>query len=272
MPYLPLILPFGLLMVVGGINVTESARVAGDDFNTRDILLTEAISTLVAGLCGGVAQSTPYIGQPAYKKMGSRAGYTLLTGLFIGLGGMLGYIGFIVELIPRAVLAPILVFVALEITCQAFLACPARHAPAVAFAFFPSVAQLLHIELSNFLPASNFAAALAAPGASIAPMQVIVALGNGFILTAMLWGGFLAELIDRRLGKSGVYLLILAGLTLFGIIHSVTPEGNMYLPWTLAAPLKSVAYQFTSAYLALAALLAVLALSGAGSAKRSAAD
>ena len=37
-------------------------------------------TTLVAGLCGGVAQSTPYIGQPAYKAMGARAGYTLLTG------------------------------------------------------------------------------------------------------------------------------------------------------------------------------------------------
>src|SRR5262249_20089226 len=31
-PYLPLVLPFGLLMVVGGINVTESARAAGDDY------------------------------------------------------------------------------------------------------------------------------------------------------------------------------------------------------------------------------------------------
>src|SRR5262245_42261196 len=113
--YLPIAIPFGILTVVGGINVTESARVAGDDFNTRDILLTEAVATLVAGVCGGVAQSTPYIGQPAYKQMGSRAGYTLLTGLFIGLGGVLGYIGYIVELIPRAVIAPILVFVAMDI-------------------------------------------------------------------------------------------------------------------------------------------------------------
>src|SRR5664280_1990835 len=88
--YLPLAAPFALLTVVGGINVTESARVAGDDFKTRDILLTEAIATLVAGLCGGVAQSTPYIGQPAYKGMGARAGYTVLTGAFIGLGGILG--------------------------------------------------------------------------------------------------------------------------------------------------------------------------------------
>ncbi len=80
LPYLALILPFGLLMVVGGINVTESARAAGDDYKVRDILLTEALATLVAGLCGGVAQTTPYIGQPAYRAMGGRTGYTILTG------------------------------------------------------------------------------------------------------------------------------------------------------------------------------------------------
>ena len=72
--YLPIALPFAIVPVVGGINVTESARVAGDDYNTRHVLLTEAVATLIAGLCGGVAQTTPYIGHPAYKKMGSRAG------------------------------------------------------------------------------------------------------------------------------------------------------------------------------------------------------
>ena len=156
--YLPISIPFGLLTVVGGINVTESARVAGDDYNTRSILLTEAIATLVAGVCGGVAQSTPYIGQPAYKRMGARAGYTLLTGLFIGLGGMLGYVSFFVELIPRAVLAPILIFVALDIVAESFLACPPRHAPAVAFAFFPTVARLVAIRLGNpdIVPPENF--------------------------------------------------------------------------------------------------------------------
>ena len=86
--YLPVAVPFGILTIVGGINVTESARLAGDDYKTRDILLAEAFSTLIAGVCGGVAQSTPYIGHPAYKRMGGRAGYTLFTGLFIGLGGV----------------------------------------------------------------------------------------------------------------------------------------------------------------------------------------
>src|ERR1041385_2278870 len=140
--FLPISIPFGLITVIGGINNTESARVAGDVYKTRDILLTEAISTLAAGLCGGVAQTTPYIGHPAYKQMGCRAGYTLLTGLFIGFGGILGYTSFIIELIPRAVIAPILIFVALEIICQAFIATDRRHAPAVAIALLPTIARL----------------------------------------------------------------------------------------------------------------------------------
>ena len=260
--YLPIAIPFGLLTVVGGINVTESARVAGDDFNTRSILLTEAIATLIAGICGGVAQSTPYIGQPAYKRMGSRAGYTLLTGLFIGLGGVLGYVSFFVELIPRAVLAPILIFVALDIVVQSFLACPARHAPAVAFAFFPTVARLLSIKLGNpdIVPLENFQRLLEAPGKSLPETLVTIALGNGFILTAMLWGGFLAELIDRRLKVSAIYLFLLAILTFFGVIHSASPDGVMYLPWTLQGMAQKIPYQFALAYVVFAVMLLLFAL------------
>jgi AGZA family xanthine/uracil permease-like MFS transporter len=266
--YLPIAIPFAILTVAGGINVTESARVAGDDFNTRDILLTEAVATLVAGVCGGVAQTTPYIGQPAYKQMGSRAGYTLLTGLFIGLGGVLGYVGFIVELIPRAVIAPILIFVALDIMSQAFRACPARHAPAVAFAFFPAVARLLQIKFSNpdFVPLEKFNALLSAHGKALPELLVTVALGNGFILTAMLWGAFLAELVDRRLRMASLYLWIAAGFTFFGIIHSAVPDGTMYLPWHLEGLAPQIPYQFTAGYVVLALLILLLSSTRANNA------
>ncbi len=258
--YLPISIPFAILTVVGGINVTESARVAGDDFRTRDILLTEAVATLIAGFCGGVAQSTPYIGQPAYKAMDARAGYTLLTGIFIGLGGFLGYVGFIVQLIPQAVIAPILVFVGLDITCQAFHACPRKHAPAVALAFFPTVARLIQIKLSDpsLVPAAVFARKLVETGKALPDLLVTVALGNGFILTGMLWGAFLAKLIDRQVRSAAGYLLACAALTFFGIIHSAMPNGDMYFPWTLQAPANQVPYQFTLGYVALAALLFVL--------------
>ena len=260
--YLPIAIPFGILTVVGGINVTESARVAGDDYRTRDVLLTEAVATLVAGVCGGVAQSTPYIGQPAYKRMGSRAGYTLLTGIFIGLGGMLGYVSFFVELIPRAVLAPILVFVALDIMVQAFLACPPRHAPAVAFAYFPTVARLLAIKFGNpdIVAPATFQKLMTEPGKSLPEMLVTVALGNGFIVTAMLWGGFLAELIDRHFRRTIVYLIILAAFSFFGVVHSASPDGAMYLPWTLTGLAREIPYQFALAYLAFAILIFILSM------------
>ena len=264
--YLPIAIPFAILTVVGGINVTESARVAGDDYKTRDILLTEAIATLVAGVCGGVAQSTPYIGQPAYKAMGSRAGYTLLTGIFIGLGGFLGYAGFIVELIPRAVIAPILIFVGLDIMCQAFHACPIRHAPAVALAYFPTVARLLQIKLSNpdMVPMDVFAKQLVTygnNGKTLPELLVIVAMGNGFILTGMLWGAFMAKLIDRQVRTAAAYVLACAVLTFFGIIHSAIPDGNMYFPWTLGDIARQVPYQFTAGYVVLAVLLFALSFS-----------
>ena len=188
--------------------------------------------------------------------MGSRAGYTLLTGLFIGLGGIFGYISFIVEFIPRPVLAPILIFVALDIISQSFKATPEKHAPAVAFAFFPTIARLLQIKLSNpdLVPPDKFTYFLTQPGKQIPELLVIVALGNGFILTAMLWGAFIAKLIDKQLRAASAFLVITAFFTFFGIIHSAIPEGSMYFPWQLSPQLSVVPYQFTAAYMLLAAM------------------
>jgi AGZA family xanthine/uracil permease-like MFS transporter len=258
--YLPISLPFALITVVGGIDNSESARVAGDTYNTRDILLTEAAATMVAGACGGVAQTTPYIGHPAYKQMGCRAGYTLLTGVFIGLGGILGYTSFIVELIPRAVIAPILIFVAIEITCQAFMAGPRRYAPAVVMTLLPTIANLIVIKLNNpnLVPPERFQAMLKAPGKELPDLLLIVALGNGFILTSMLWGSITAHLIDRKVRAAVVYTLICAGCAYFGLIHSALPDGNMYFPWNLPPMARSLVNQFTVGYLAVAFLFFAL--------------
>ena len=261
-PYLPLVLPFGLLMVVGGINVTESARAAGDDYRTRDILLTEALSTLIAGLCGGVAQTTPYIGQPAYKNMGARSGYTLMTGVFIGLGGVLGYVSGLVELLPLAVLAPIIIYVAIDITVQAFDATPRTHAPAVVFAFLPAIAYLLTIKLGNpgIVPPEQFARLFADASHGLSELAVIVMLGNGFIITSMLWATMLTALIDARPRRAALTLLIGAVLTAFGVMHSVQPQGGMYLPWMLGGATRGMMLQFAAAYVLLALAFGWLSL------------
>lgn len=263
--YLPVAIPFALLTVVGGINVTESARLGGDDYNTREILLTEALATLLAGVCGGVAQSTPYIGQPAYKAMGGRAGYTLMTGLFIGLGGIFGYIPVLAQILPVPALTPILLFVAVDIVEQSFWAVPKRHAAAVAMAMLPNIAQLLQIIVSMVAPVL-LAAAIDPVGVAklanmpedtVAKIGVFLMLAHGFILTGMLWGAAIAFLIDRKIGASALTLGICALLTVFGVIHSVSPDGGVYLPWTLTTNLH---YQWAAGYALFALMILGLSL------------
>jgi AGZA family xanthine/uracil permease-like MFS transporter len=263
--YLPLALPFAMLTIIGGVMNTESARVAGDEYETRDILLTEALSTFVAGVFGGVAQTTPYIGHPAYKAMGGRAAYTLATGLFVGLGGILGYIAFIAGALPLPALAPILVFIALEMTTQSYVAVPRRHAAAVSLAVLPSVAYLVVIILSQVHGGALMSAAIDPAGAMqrsgltnpgfIQTAGVLVMLANGFIVTAMLWGGMLAHLIDRNTRGAVAMAAACIPLSLFGFMHSVVPEGSVYLPWRINSPLP---WHWAAAYAALALLFVAL--------------
>lgn len=249
-------IPFAILTVVGGINVTESARLAGDDYRTRSILMTEAVATLVAGIFGGVSQTTPYIGHPAYKAMGGRAAYTLATGLFIGLGGVLGYIPLLAMVLPIACLAPILIFVGFDIVSQAFQECPRRHSWAVSFAMLPALAQLLLIVMGNAQPAL-LAAALEPHRVMdetriqetfAAQAGVFVALAHGFILTGMVWGAALAFLIDRRIAATVAALAAAAVLSLFGLIHSILPSGGIYVPWSPQLGGSTLPWQWAGAY------------------------
>jgi adenine/guanine/hypoxanthine permease len=266
--YLPIALPFSLATVVGGIDNTESAAAAGDEYDTRAILLTEGFCTLVAGLCGGVVESTPYIGHPAYKAMGARSGYALATALFIGLGGIIGYLPLFVDWIPAAAVAPILVYIGIEVIAQAFLASPHRHAPAVAIAVVPSLAFLVAIQTNSVLGAAG--SSLAKLGGEVGEsLRAVNLLGNGFIISALVWGAATAELIDRRYLRSAGFLLCGAVLSLFGVIHSPAMRGTFVLPWSEPSRLP---LHFAIAYAAAAVtVLAARFLPGTAAAEKSAA-
>jgi len=252
--YLPIAIPFGILTIVGGINNTESARLAGDDYRPQDILLTEAATSLISAFFGGVAQTTPYIGHPAYKKMGATWRYTLLTGLAVGIGSVVGLMSLFVGLIPRAVIAPIFIFIGFEIIRQAYSESPPAHSPAVSLSFLPVIASLVLIILGQFLGAANIAL-------DKLPLrlqhlhQTLTMLANGFILTGLLWGSMLAFLIDHRARLAALCAAVCGLLTLFGIIHSVMPTGELYLPWRVAS---NAHYMLALAYLALAGILLIL--------------
>lgn len=255
--YLPIVIPFALATVVGGIDCTESAAAAGDDFDTRQVIGVEALATIVASLCGGVIQTTPYIGHPAYKAMGGRAAYTLATALFVGGAGLFGYFGYLYAIIPKATVFPILVFVGLEITAQSFQATAKKHYTAVVLACVPALAALALIFIDKIF------GELRPQGIAIESLSetlqfelhTVRVLASGFIVTSLLWASGLAAIIDRRLNAGAVFFGIAALCSCFGIIHSPLPGSPMFLPWNLDANSLETPLQYGGGYLLTAALL-----------------
>jgi AGZA family xanthine/uracil permease-like MFS transporter len=265
---LPVAFPFALATVVGGIDCTESAAAAGDEYDTRTILLTEGLAALLAGCLGGVIQTTPYIGHPAYKKMGGRAAYTLATALCIGAFGLFGGFDLLQAYIPAPALFPILVFVGLEISAQSFQATPTKHYPALALSVMPALAALIVLFTKDvfgptLLPGSERA---------LFKWQTLRCLSNGFIVTSLLWAAALAMLLDNRARAAAGYLAVAGICALFGVIHSPLPDEQIGFPWAImakstgeakpfmdAAPYQTP-YHWAGAYGIAALLLAVLSL------------
>src|SRR5262249_27458134 len=151
--------------------------------------------SLIAGLLGGVIQTTPYIGHPAYKKMGGAAAYTLATALFVGAVGWLGGFHLLFAWLPTAAMFPILVFVGLEITAQSFHATPVKHYPALALAMLPALAYLALVVVKNL-----FGPMAVPPGEDPRlVLQTLRCLANGFLISGLLWAAALAMILDGRL-------------------------------------------------------------------------
>lgn len=248
-PYLPVVIPFALGTVIGGLDCTESASAAGDEYSTTHILGVEALATIVGGFCGGVIQTTPYIGHPAYKAMGGRVAYTFATALVVGAVGVIGGFEYFYMFVPKAVVFPILVFIGLEITSQSFQATPQRHYPALVFACIPPLGFLAFLYAERLLDHSGIdlmapVLAEAASGGTEAvkalpeelreSLLILLSLKNGFVLTSLLWASMLAMALDRRMYAAASFSFVASLATLFGFIHSPTKANSLFLPW--AAP------------------------------------
>ncbi len=246
--YLPLAIPIAISNVIGGIDNTESAAVAGDSYPTRDILLVEGVATLIAGFCGGVIQNSPYIGHPAYKRMGGRAAYTIACGLFIGLGAIFGLVGFLISILPESVMVPILVFIGLEVISQAYRETDARYFPAVSICFIPAIAYLLYIQFGQIMGPAGLTVSDLTKDFQVTYNSTML-LSNGFICTAIVWGAMTTHLIDQNLKKAASFCVIAAFGTAVGLMHSPFSDGHLFLPsFTLPASV----YTITAGYLLMA--------------------
>jgi AGZA family xanthine/uracil permease-like MFS transporter len=220
---LPLLVPFALNTVVGALECVESAKAEGDEYGTGWVLSAEAISTLLAGLLGGVVQTTPYYGHPAYKTLQAGKWYPALTGLFLVLLSATGAATYFYSVIPPVVIFPVVVFIGLHTVARSLEAIPVRHFAAVALAGVPTLAylSLILLSLTHGGPPREEATGL---------VVTLRTLASGFVLTSLLWAAVLATLLDGERLRSAGFLLVLAVFSGLGLIHATSPDETLAWP------------------------------------------
>src|SRR5262249_26254485 len=150
--------PFGIYDLVECMDNVESAEAAGDAYPTTRVLTADGIISLIGCLMGNPFINAVYIGHPGWKAMGGRIGYSAATGIMVIVLSMLGVSWVLLALVPGVAISPILLYIGMLMTAQAFQTTPARHAPAIALAFMPHLAAWAKMQIDAMLGSTMAAA------------------------------------------------------------------------------------------------------------------
>jgi AGZA family xanthine/uracil permease-like MFS transporter len=253
--YLTIILPLGALDTLASLQILESVKAAGDDFATRPSLLMNGIGTLAAACLGSPFPTTLYVGHAAYKANGARSGYSALNGLLTVALCLTGVLPLVLQVIPLEVAGPVVVWFGLVTVGQAFTEVPANQVIAVAMGLIPMLAQWATSLADTLLTKAGSSLMAVMPAFSGAGSELalggLIALGQGGLLTSMLWAATLALAVQRRFAPAAAWMGAAAILSAFGVIHAytLTPAGAVGRIGWWVAPEFALAYAAGAVFL-----------------------
>ena len=229
LPYLSVIIPMGLLNLLASLQCIESAAAAGDSYSARSSLMANGLGTFAAACFGSPFPTSIYIGHPAWKRMGARAGYSTLNGVFITFLCLTGSMVYVAWAVPADAGLAIIIWIGLIICVQAFEVTPQRHWPAVVLGTTPVIIAWAMFFTKNALRIAGYGTA---PGSEFSPKLVEAFHASG----TMIDGGFALEqgafycalvlatvtvlIIERRLLAAAGWALAAAALSLLGLLHA----------------------------------------------------
>lgn len=244
--HLSVIIPMGLLNVVGSLQNIESAEAGGDSYSTGASLSANGVGSILASFFGSCFPTTIYIGHPGWKAMGARSGYSLINGIFIGVLCFTGTVSWVIRAIPLEAGMGILLWIGIVIIAQAFQVTPRQHAPAVAFGLFPCLAAWGTMMAESGLRAagSSFYALQSVPGQGGLLLQGMLSLSQGFLFSAMIFAAMTVYLIEKDFLRACVWALVGAACAYLGFIHGfrITAGGVLPLIRWGAAEIYAVNY------------------------------
>lgn len=236
--YLAVILPLASLDTLASLQILESVKIAGDDYRTTPSLLMNGIGTLAAAALGSPFPTTLYVGHAAHKANGARSGYSVLNGLVTLVLCTTGLLPLVLRVVPLEVAGPVIVWFGLVTVGQAFVEVPRSQSIAVALGLVPMLAQWAASIADTVVrkAGSSLAEILPRMGTELA-LGGLLALGQGALLTSMLWAAAMALVIQQKFMEAAGWTAAAAILSWFGVIHAyaLTPAGiEGHLGWNMA--------------------------------------
>ncbi len=227
------LIPVQIYNFIETMNNVESAEAAGDTYPVALCQVTDGAGTMIGALFGSPFPTTVYIGHPAYKRLDAHAGYIVGVAGVIAFAAFFGFLSFLAGLIPIAAAAPVLVFVSVSLITNTAFAVKPAHMAAVAFAILPHISEFLMVKWGSMMNALRSAGVEGLPALGDAQLTAALlregahyeghlALSQGAIITGLVWGAIVADIIDGRFRFAGGFALAAAAMSSVGIIHSHT--------------------------------------------------
>jgi adenine/guanine/hypoxanthine permease len=223
LPYLSISIPMGLMAFFGTLQNLESASAAGDSYPAMPSLAMNGIGSIIGSLFGSPFPTTVYIGHPGWKGLGARSGYSIINGAVITVICFTGLMSIIESAIPLEAGYPILLWIGIIITSQAFQATPKEHAPAVALGLLPSISAWGLSILRQFVNSKGtFTTAQVNDiiATTLPRLKGILTFSEGSLFSAMFLSAVAVYLIERDFLRAFFWALPLIVFSFFGLIHS----------------------------------------------------
>lgn len=250
-PFLAAAIPLGIYNAFETLDNLESAAVAGDEYNTTEAMLSDGLTSLLACVLGSPFPTACYIGHAGWKKSGARIGYSFANGLAVLIITVFGLASVLLNFIPVESIYPILVFIGVSITTQAFTSSDLKYAPAVIVAFIPHLADWTKGAVDNALTAAGLSAGtvgidnLVSGGVAYPGMAY---LGQGTIIVGMILGAITVYVIDKNYKNAAVTCAIGAVLSFLGLIHASSIAVNANPEMTIGYVLSIILFVIYDIY------------------------
>lgn len=245
LPYLFAAVPLGIYNFFETIDNVESASAAGDEYSTREAMIADGGTTIVGSVFGNPFPTAIFIGHPGWKEAGALIGYSYLNGITIFVFTVFGLISILLNIIPVVAILPILLYIGIVITTQAFTSVKQKYAPAVVLAIVPWLADWTKNAVDIALGEAGTSApdvgldVLSAAGLEYFGMSE---LGSGAIVVGIMLGTIAVFIIDHKFSKAAITALVAAALTFFGIIHQETLAFNANINMTIGYALMALIF------------------------------